>query len=96
MDLERLTTRAAEIAERESADLHCRVPISMVTAALGGEFEVPTVEGGTGTAARIPGETIDGGGERRLEPLPDALVSSDARLILLLSPWPGYGHPSRR
>jgi molecular chaperone DnaJ len=31
--------------QREGADLHCRVPISMVTAALGGEFEVPTVDG---------------------------------------------------
>ena len=30
--------------QREGADLHCRVPISMVTAALGGEFEVPTVD----------------------------------------------------
>src|SRR6266480_1943637 len=31
--------------QREGADLHCRVPISMVTAALGGEFEVPTIDG---------------------------------------------------
>lgn len=30
--------------QRDSADLHCRVPISMVTAALGGEFEVPTID----------------------------------------------------
>jgi molecular chaperone DnaJ len=31
--------------QRDGADLHCRVPISMVTAALGGEFTVPTVDG---------------------------------------------------
>src|SRR5262249_44022645 len=31
--------------QREGADLHCRVPISMVIAALGGEFEVPTIDG---------------------------------------------------
>jgi molecular chaperone DnaJ len=31
--------------QREGADLHCRVPISMVQAALGGEFEVPTIDG---------------------------------------------------
>ncbi len=31
--------------QRDGADLHCRVPISMVTASVGGEFEVPTVEG---------------------------------------------------
>ncbi|GLS18388.1 chaperone protein DnaJ [Labrys miyagiensis] len=34
-----------EFFQRDGADLHCRVPISMVTAALGGEFQVPTVEG---------------------------------------------------
>src|SRR3974377_2067290 len=30
-----------EFFQRDGADLHCRVPISMVTAALGGEFEGP-------------------------------------------------------
>jgi len=30
--------------QRDGADLHCRVPISMVTASLGGEFEVPTID----------------------------------------------------
>jgi len=34
-----------EFFQRHGADLHCRVPISMVTAALGGEFEVLTIEG---------------------------------------------------
>src|ERR1700730_10862806 len=29
---------------REGADLHCRVPISMVLAAMGGEIEVPTID----------------------------------------------------
>lgn len=31
---------------RDGADLHCRVPVSMVTAALGGDIEVPTIDGG--------------------------------------------------
>ena len=35
-----------ELFQRDGADLHCRVPISMVTAALGGEFEVPAIDGG--------------------------------------------------
>jgi molecular chaperone DnaJ len=35
-----------EFFQRDGADLHCRVPISMVTAALGGDFEVPSIEGG--------------------------------------------------
>ena len=34
-----------EFFQRVGADLHCRVSISMVTAALGGEFEVLTVDG---------------------------------------------------
>ena len=32
--------------QRDGADLHCRVPISMVAAALGGNFDVPTIDGG--------------------------------------------------
>jgi DnaJ-class molecular chaperone len=48
---QRATSTCTSIAshaffECDGADLHCRVPISMVTAALGGEFEVPTIAGG--------------------------------------------------
>jgi molecular chaperone DnaJ len=42
-----LSVRAHPFFQRDGADLYCRVPISMVTAALGGEFEVPTLDGGT-------------------------------------------------
>src|SRR3954468_640007 len=42
--------------QRDGADLHCRVPISMVTAALGGEFEVPTIEKGK-TKVKVPAGT---------------------------------------
>jgi molecular chaperone DnaJ len=45
--------------QRDGADLHCRVPISMVSAALGGEFEVPTIDGGK-TRVKIPGGTQSG------------------------------------
>jgi molecular chaperone DnaJ len=34
-----------DIFERDDDDLHCTVPISMITAALGGEIEVPTLSG---------------------------------------------------
>jgi len=34
-----------EFFQRDGADLHCRVPVSMVSAALGGEFEVPAIDG---------------------------------------------------
>ena len=39
--------------QRDGADLYCRVPISMVHAALGGEFSVRTLDGGD-AKVRIP------------------------------------------
>jgi len=39
--------------QRDGADLYCRVPISMVQAALGGEFAVRTLDGGD-AKVRIP------------------------------------------
>ncbi len=41
-----LTIRPHEFFQRDGADLFCRVPISMTTAALGGRIEVPMVNGG--------------------------------------------------
>ena len=40
-----LSVRPHEFFQREGADLFCKVPISMATAALGGEIEVPTIDG---------------------------------------------------
>lgn len=34
-----------EIFERDGDDLHCQVPVSFITAALGGEIDVPTLAG---------------------------------------------------
>src|ERR1700743_2552129 len=51
-----LSLTAHEFFQRDGADLHCRVPISMVTAALGGEFEVPTIDKGK-TRVKIPAGT---------------------------------------
>jgi molecular chaperone DnaJ len=45
--------------QRDGADLHCRVPISMATAALGGDFEVPTIDGGK-TRVKVPAGTQSG------------------------------------
>ena len=39
--------------QRDGADIFCRVPVSFTTAALGGQFEVPTVDGGR-TRVRVP------------------------------------------
>lgn len=40
-----VSIRPHELFQRDGADLYARVPIAMTTAALGGEFEVPTLEG---------------------------------------------------
>ena len=48
-----------EFFQREGADLYCRVPISMVTAALGGDFEVPAIDGGKGRV-KVPAGTQTG------------------------------------
>jgi molecular chaperone DnaJ len=45
--------------QRDGADLHCRVPISMVTAAVGGDFEVPTIDGAK-TKVKVPEGTQSG------------------------------------
>jgi molecular chaperone DnaJ len=45
--------------QRDGADLHSRVPISMTTAALGGEFEVPLIDGSK-TKVRVPEGTQSG------------------------------------
>jgi molecular chaperone DnaJ len=40
-----LTVRPHEFFQRDGADLFCKVPISMTVATLGGEIEVPTIDG---------------------------------------------------
>jgi molecular chaperone DnaJ len=54
-----LSIAAHAFFQRDGADLHCRAPISMTTAALGGEFEVPTIDGGK-TRVKIPDGTQSG------------------------------------
>ncbi len=48
-----------EFFQREGADIFCRVPISMTTAALGGQFEVASVEGAK-ARVKIPEGTQTG------------------------------------
>jgi len=47
-----------EVFERDGDDLHCVVPVSMTTAALGGEIDVPTLKGDA--AIDIPEGTQSG------------------------------------
>ncbi len=54
-----LSIAAHTFFQRDGADLHCRVPVSMVTAALGGEFELPTIDG-SNSRVKIPPGTQSG------------------------------------
>ena len=51
-----LSLQQHQIFQRDAQDLYCRVPISFVTAALGGEIEVPTMAGGN-VKVQIPAGT---------------------------------------
>jgi len=48
-----------EFFQRDGADIYCRVPISMTTAALGGQFDVPTLSGEK-TKVKVPEGTQAG------------------------------------
>ena len=48
-----------DIFQRDGADLFCRVPITMTTAALGGQIEVPTIDGGR-ARVKVPEGTETG------------------------------------
>jgi molecular chaperone DnaJ len=51
-----------ELFQREGTELHCRMPVSFATAALGGEIEVPTLSGPV--KMKIPAGTQGGSGFR--------------------------------
>jgi molecular chaperone DnaJ len=54
-----LSIRPNQFFQRDGADLFCRVPISMTAAALGGEIEVPTIDGGR-ARVKVPEGTESG------------------------------------
>jgi len=53
-----ISVKKHPIFARDENDLYCDVPISIVTASLGGELEVPTLDGRV--KLKIPGETQSG------------------------------------
>jgi molecular chaperone DnaJ len=53
-----------KIFERDASNLYCRVPVSMTTAAMGGDIEVPTIDGGR-SRVKIP-EGSQSGRQMRL------------------------------
>ncbi|MDE0941600.1 MAG: molecular chaperone DnaJ [Alphaproteobacteria bacterium] len=54
-----LALQPHEVFQREGANVYCRVPIAMTTAALGGDIDVPTLDGGR-VAVSLPEGTQTG------------------------------------
>lgn len=54
-----LSIKPHSFFQRDGADIFCRAPVSMTTAALGGQFEVPTIDGGR-TRVKVPDGTQTG------------------------------------
>jgi len=54
-----LSIRPHTFFQRDGADIYCRVPVSMTTAALGGEFDVPTIDGSR-SKVKVPEGTQTG------------------------------------
>ncbi len=54
-----LSVRPHEFFQRDGADLFCKAPMSMITAALGGHFDVNTLDGAT-TRVKVPEGTQTG------------------------------------
>jgi molecular chaperone DnaJ len=54
-----VSVKPHELFQRDGADLYARVPIAVTTAALGGDFEVPTLEGAR-ARVKVPAGTQPG------------------------------------
>ena len=53
-----IQVKAHPVFQRDHDDLHCEMPVSFATAALGGEIEIPTLDGSA--KIKIPQETQSG------------------------------------
>ena len=72
-----VTIRPHRFFRREGADIHCRVPIPMTTAALGGSIEVPSIDGSR-ARVNIPAGT-QAGQQFRLRSKGMSVLRSSAR-----------------
>ena len=72
-----LGLKAHRLFQRDGADIYCRVPISMATAALGGTIEVPTVDGKLARVTLPPGTPT--GHQFRLKNKGMSILRSSAR-----------------
>ncbi len=72
-----LSVRDHPLFKREGADLYCRLPLPMTTAALGGQVEVPTIEGNRARITVAPG--TQSGTQFRLKGKGMSVLRSPAR-----------------
>lgn len=72
-----LTIKPHRFFQRDGANIYCRVPIPMTTAALGGQIEVPTIDGSRAKVS-IPAGTQTGH-QFRLKAKGMAILKSPAR-----------------
>lgn len=72
-----ITVKPHKLFKRDGANLYCRVPVSMVTAALGGDIEVPLIDGGRSKVS-IPSGT-QSGTQMRLRGKGMSILRSSAR-----------------
>ena len=99
--------RLHNIFTREGKDIYCQVPIDMASAALGGNFEVPTIDGGklkinydagtqSGKRFRLRGKGMPGlrgtsSGDAYVETLVDTPVNLSKRQNALLKEFSADG-----
>lgn len=55
-----VTLMTHKLFQRQGNDLHCEIPVNFVTAALGGEIEVPTLDASSKVKLKIPDGTQNG------------------------------------
>lgn len=72
-----LTTKPHKFFKRDGSNLYCRVPIPMPQAALGGDIQVPTIEGNSAKVKLPPGTQT--GQQFRLKNKGMSILNSDAR-----------------
>jgi len=72
-----ISIKSHKLFKREGPNLHCRVPIPMTQAALGGEMEIPTISGEK-TKIKIPVGTQTGQ-QLRLKGKGMTILNSDSR-----------------
>lgn len=66
-----------KLFQRDGAHIHCAVPLRMTLAALGGEIEVPTIDGGVAKVKISPG--VQTGDQQRLRGRGFSVLNSSAR-----------------